>query len=307
MIKKGIVFLLILVSFIECSQTSNNNKMEKEKLLNLYKEIKIYDYNPIYWIDFRAIHCSYEILLNDMPIVSNFKPSKTSGASIPLNSRILLGGQQKLTIRIYPNIKDNILETSLTSETKFSFDITFGEFGKEKVKDYHKVISFVTPDFSNSTPFYEKHIFFSAKIPYNLKGWQKSVDLTKEDKEKLKTEVEKIYTEFASYYTNKNIEKLCNKYYNREKEIAQSLFLGKKSDSEELVRGIEEDLKEDMPFKLEKYELRFFGDGKVVGLIRVDFDYRGESALLFENDENYSHYSLLLHRPFPNAPLEVIR
>ena len=70
-------------------------------------------------------------------------------------------------------------------------------------------------------------------------------------KETLKKEVETIYKEFANYYTNKEVDKLCELYYDCEKEIAQSLFFNKKSDSEELVQGIENDVNEDRTFKIE--------------------------------------------------------
>ena len=307
MIKKIILVTLTLISLQGCTQTKTEKEMNKEKLLNLYKEIKIYDYNPRYWIDFEARNCSYEILLNEVPLHSYFKSTKVSGSSIPLNSRILSKGKQKLTLKIYPYIDNTTPEIALTNDSKFSLGITYGEFGKEKVADYKKVTSFTTPVFNDATPYYETIIYFEAEVPYSLVGWTNSVDLTKENKETLKKEVETIYKEFANYYTNKEVDKLCELYYDCEKEIAQSLFFNKKSDSEELVQGIENDVNEDRTFKIENYELKICGDGRIVGLIRVDFPYRGKSALFSRKEKKYSYYSLLLHRPKPGAPLEVIR
>jgi hypothetical protein len=304
MIRYILVLLCLGTAVSSCGQKI---EMGKDKLLNLYREVKAYDYNPRYWIDFEAKYCSYEILVNDVPLHSYFKNTEVSGSSIPLNSRILSKGKQKLTLKIYPYINGKIPEVALMSDSKFSLDITYGEFGKEKVKDYHKVTSFVTPVFNDTIPYYETIIYFEAEIPYNLAGWTNSVDLTKENRDVLKNEVETIYGEFANYYTNKEVNKLCELYYNCEKEVAQSLFFNKKSDSEELVIGIENDVNEDRIFKIENYELKFYGDGRIVGLIREDIPYKGKSALFSRKGKKYSYYSLLLHRPYPGAPLEVIR
>ena len=305
---KKAILLLIFITNLSCSQ-KKNQIMEKEKLLNIYKEIEVYDYNPRYWIDIRNEHCSYEILLNDVPINSYFGTSEVSGGSMPLNSRILAKGKQKLSIKIYPYISDNKMpENSLEEQSKLSIKISYGEYGKEKAKDYHQVTTFLTPTFNGSIPFYETILYFEAsKIPYNIQGWLNSVDLTDEDKDKLKIEVENIYEEISNFYINKEVNKIYGLYYKREKEIAQSLFFNKQSDSEELVQKIEKDVNKDIPFKLEKYEMKIFGNGKIVGLIRTDIPYRGASALFFENDERYSYYSILLHRPKLGAPLEVIR
>lgn len=284
---------------------AQKKEMGRDKLLNLYKELKTYDYNPRYWIDFEAKYCSYEILVNDVPLHSYFKNTKVSGSSIPLNSRILSKGKQKLTLKIYPYVNGKISEVSLIGDSKFSLAITYGEFGKEK--DYHQVTSFMTPVFNGTISYYETTIDFEAEVPYNLVGWANSVDLSRENRDVLKNEVETIYKEVASYYTNKEVDKLCLLYYNCEKEVAQSLFFYKKTDSEELVIEIENDVNEDRTFKIENYELKFYGDGRIVGLIREDIPYKGKSALFSRKEKKYSYYSLLLHRPFPGAPLEVIR
>ena len=53
--------------------------------------------------------------------------------------------------------------------------------------------------------------------------------------------------------------------------------------------------------------MRIYGEGRVVGLVRKDLAYKGLSALLCENDDEYYSYSLFLYRPSLRAPLEVIR
>jgi hypothetical protein len=305
---KKIIFLtFILITNISCSQ-KNNQKMGKEKLLNLYKEVKMYDYNPRYWIDIQSKNCTYEILLNDIPLNQYFDMIESSTVSIPMNTRILKSGKQKLTIKMFPALdKKQIPENSLNNNSTIDIKISFGEFGKEKAKDYVTVLKYVTPEIKENTPFYETIIYFEAKVPYELKGWNEGVNLSKEDQNKLREEVEVKYNEIIKLYKDKDLNKLIDSYYNRETEIAQSLFFSKKSDSDELVNGLEKDINKNIPFKLENYNLRIYGEGKVVALIRNDINYKGLSALFCENDDEYYSYSLLLYRPASGARLEVIR
>lgn len=58
---------------------------------------------------------------------------------------------------------------------------------------------------------------------------------------------------------------------------------------------------------LEKYKMIFYGNGKVVSLVRIDDEFRGESAIIGETEDNYNFYPIYLHRPKVGAPLEVIR
>jgi hypothetical protein len=305
---KKIIFLtLILITNLSCSQ-NNNQKMGKVKLLNLYKEIKIYDYNPRYWADIQSNNCTYEILLNDLPLNHYFDSVESSMVSIPMNTRILKSGKQKITIKMFPSLdKSQIPKKSIEDDASITIKTSFGEFGKQKAKDYTIILKYTTPKIKENLPYYETIVYFEATVPYELKGWNEGVDLSKENQDKLQKEVEAKYNEFIKAYEKKDFNKLFAEYYKREKEIAQSLFFSKKSDSDELVNGLEKDINKNIPFSLEKYNLRIYGEGKVVGLIRNDSNYKGMSALFCENDDEYYSYSLLLCRPKQGGPLEVIR
>lgn len=305
--KKIIMLTLILITNLSCSQ-KNNEKMGREKLLNLYKEIKMYDYNPRYWADIQSNNCTYEILLNDIPLNQYFDIVESSTVSLPMNTRILKSGKQKLTIKMFsPLDKTQIPEKSIASNASINIKISFGEFGKQKAKDYTVVLKYTTPKIKENIPYYETIVYFDAVVPYELKGWSEGVDLSKEDQDKLQKEVEAKYNEFMKAYEKKDFNKLFGEYYNREREIAQSLFFSKKSDSDELVGNLEKDISKNIPFKLENYNMKIYGEGKVVGFVRNDLDYKGLSALLCENEDEYYSYSLFLYRPKLGQALEVIR
>lgn len=303
--KKLIIILTVFISFTACSQKKKDN-MNTNKALNIYKEVKKFDYNPRYWLDIKASDCTYEILVNGMPLSIYYDKASNSQVSIPLNTRILKSGVQKLSIKIYPPLDNSFnFKESLIESSSVSIKISYGEFGKEKAADYKKVLEYKTPEMR--LPYYETELSFNATVPYQLSGWEKSVDLSHEKEEDLEKEVIKKYQEFIKLYDGKENDAVLEKYYQREKEIAQSLFLNKESDSREAVNKIEKDINKGIPFKLEKYTMKIYADGKVVALVRNDKYYRGLSAFFCQDENRYSSYSLLLHRPKPGFPLEVIR
>ena len=282
--------------------------MGREKLANLYKEVEMYDYNPRYWADIQSNNCTYEILLNDLPLNHYFDVVESSVVSIPMNTRIIKSGKQKITIKMFPSLdKNQIPKKSIEDDASIDIKTSFGEFGKQKAKDYTIVLKYTTPKIKANLPYYETIVYFEAKVPYQLKGWNEGADLSNENQDKLQKEVEAKYIEFMKAYEKKDFNKIFTEYYNREKEIAQSLFFSKKSDSDELVDNIEKDISKNIPFKLENYSMRLYGGGKVVGLVRNDVDYKGLSALFCENDDEYYSYSLFLYRPKEGGSLEVIR
>lgn len=148
---------------------------------------------------------------------------------------------------------------------------------------------------------------FESSVPYKLNGWSNSTDLTKLNEKDLEKEVVSFYNEIISDYNNKKIESIEKKYYNRQLENAQSLYSFKREDSEKLVSEINKDVNKNQDLKLENYKLVFYGNGKVVGLVRTDGEFFGKSAFLGLTDEDFYIYSLLLHRPKAGTPLEVIR
>ena len=60
--------------------------------------------------------------------------------------------------------------------------------------------------------------------------------------------------------------------------------------------------------RLENYKLVFYGNGRMVALIRMDGEKKDQSALQAQLEDNSTEiYELLLHRPKSGSPLEVIR
>ncbi|MCG8860109.1 hypothetical protein, partial [Tenacibaculum finnmarkense] len=147
--------------------------------------------------------------------------------------------------------------------------------------------------------------------PYNLTGWSNSVDLTKENQEKLFKEVEAYYLELIKDFENKDIPAIAKKYYTKEKEIAQALFFKEKEEKSRWHKDILGEVLHTTA-KIEKIKdhyLGFYGNGKVVNLLRTQIGFK-PLVIETENEDGKKAYLKLdvyLHRPAPGAPLEMIR
>ena len=299
-LKKISLLALVLITNISCSQ-KNNNKMEN--LNKIYEKVLTYNVKPEYWLFLHTSNCSYIITLDDMPIYTAYNDNSMKSLSIPLNNFILESKKHEIKVLILPKVDENYnLNKVLGNELSFDLKITRVENKKEEIVFNKKI------NYSDQNESFKQIIFpFESDVPYKLQGWTNSVDLTKQDSESLKREVESFYKEMMNDYRNKNIESIEKKYYNRQLENAQAFYLSKKEDSEKLISEINKDVNKEQNLTLENYKLVFYANGKVVGLIRTDGEFFGKSAFLGLTDEDFYIYSLLLHRPKLSSSLEVIR
>ncbi|MFD2940809.1 hypothetical protein [Flavobacterium notoginsengisoli] len=300
---KKILFLtLISITNLSCAQ-NNNQKTEDFNLNTLYKKITIYNNKPEYWLFLHSNNCSYVVTLDDMPIYTDYNEGNMKSLSIPINNFLLESKKNELKVLILPKMDekyhlDNVLESGFSLDVKVSRT----ENKKETIV-FNKKISGAEQNES-----YKQIIIpFESSVPYKLTGWTDSVDLTKEDKEVLGREVETFYREMMNDYRDRKIENIQKKYYKRQFENAQSFYSSKKEDSDKIVSEINKDINKEQDLKLENYKLVFYGNGKVVGLVRTDGEFLGKSAFLGLTDEDFYIYSLLLHRPKAGGFLEVIR
>lgn len=168
------------------------------------------------------------------------------------------------------------------------------------------------PKMSEKLPYYEINLEFDApKVPYekDIQGWQNGVDLSKENEDKLQKEVEGFYKEMIGFYENKNINALAGKYYKSQKETAQSHYLNKANDSQVVVDAWVKDINDTRPFLFNQYMIKFYGNKRIVRLVKTDKYYFNSSALMREDPKNGDavEYFMFLYRPSPGAPLEIVR
>lgn len=316
--KKIITLLYLGISLISCAQKEIKiedimNQDNVQKVANIYKEVKTYDYNPQYKLHItKAANFSFEILINDFPVLYKYETGITTG-SIPINEAILKSGKQKLTVRMTPPVDNqfNMAKEIDLAIAELKLTIEYGDHAVEKYKDFKTALSYEMPKMINKLPYYEINLEFEApKVPYEnaIKGWAKGADILKEDKKVLQKEVETFYKEMIGFYENKNIDALAGKYYKMQKEIAQAHYLNKAEDSQIVVDAWIKNINDERAFIFNDYAMKFYGNGRIVVLKKTDKKYFDFSALTRESKEgSYQEYIMFLYRPSPGAPLEVIR
>jgi len=315
---KTVYTLLFCFAFLfSCAQKQINkedimNEENVKKVTNIYNQVKTYNYNPTYTLHIeKAANFTFEALVNDYPIFIQYTPKNISGSK-PINHAILKSGKQKLTIRMTPPVDKNYnMNHEIDMEDiVLKVSINCGEYGREKVAQFSEPLRYELPKQKGKLPYYEVNLEFDAIAPYqdDIEGWQNGVNLTKEDKDKLLKEVETFYKNMILHYENQDVDGLASKYYKRQFEIAQTYYQTKVYDSEVIVDAWLNDVNEVTPFIFNQYIMRFFGNGKMVALVKTDKYYINYSSLMREDAKgNYTYYGLMLHRPKPGAPLEVIR
>jgi hypothetical protein len=201
-----------------------------EKVKNIYKEVKKYDYNPIYQLKVNTNLCTYEIFINDMLVYYSFTTGRTAGEqNIDIPQYILKSGLQSVRLKVYPKaIQNGVLEKWIDKDADFSIRIVHGEYYTMKFEDFKEVLKMKLPKIDANLPFIELKGEFIAEVPYVLEGWSKGMDLTKEDPKKLEEEVLGRMKELADLYRNKDVEGLAKEQYNRTREVDQSMYLNTK-------------------------------------------------------------------------------
>lgn len=313
-------FLVLLTIFVfgcnlNCAQTSKkSNKNYTEKIKNIYKEVKVYDYNPTYRLMINTVSCTYEIYVNGVLANYSFSTGRTAGEqSIDIPQYILKSGRQNIRIKIYPNApsKHGVLDTFINKNAEFSLRIVYGEYFKEKNDSWKEVFSYkFPPEGKDNLPYYEHNAVFEAKVPYQLKGWVDGVDLSKEEPEKLEKEVWAKMEEIKKMYENKDIETIAKLQYNYLLEYYQSMYFNNPQKSSEWITDMEEVFAKNYSYALDEKTSKLFimGNGKLVTLLQQGNDaYRDDSAFLGISKESYNFYKFQFYRPRPGAPLEVIR
>lgn len=333
MIRYILVLLYLNTAVSSCGQTPEEMDNKVRGLWgDLYKEVKYRDERINYHAQIFIGACNYEILINDFPITKYFGPANgaTSG-SYPINPAILKSGVQNWKIRVYPihnrewingnpyDISRPSIEEGARVELRIEA-LRFKENGDVDVLD-KEVLNFkaavVRSEKNGSNvfadagkPYVEYSGTFIAKVPYELKGWSESVDLSKEKIEKLTEEVEGVYNKYRNWMQNRQLDKIAESKLNAEKEGAQAEYYTKEVNEEYINSFIKMAGRSGINmFPIEKSKLKFYGNGRVIAMGRADLlSYPSLIGIYKEdNREKTTWLYIYFHRPYPGAPLEVIR
>ncbi|MCV9926296.1 hypothetical protein OIU83_01425 [Flavobacterium sp. LS1R49] len=245
--------------------------------------------NPYYEL-YPNLNCSGIVLVNDVPVFSFLGEDSKDGildGSVPINHIVLESGKYKVVGKLLPrfgqktltqndgmNISFNLSDIDNWKETKHSF---FPELSSPKAffgKD-NKITSPI-----KGLPFFEIATEIEIKLPFVLDGWQNSVDLSKQEKSKIKQKVLEYYIQIHAILREHNASKFLE--LSKEKEDLQTKAFYFNSNRKQEIRDSIINLfnknLEVLPLNEEELKLEFFGYGKLVSLVRLD----GSSALQFK-------------------------
>ncbi|WP_108866771.1 hypothetical protein [Aquimarina aquimarini] len=324
---KNLIICLLAINISSCAQQKETKEMT-QKISQVYKEVQYRNEAINYHADFYSSDCSFELLVNDMEVYTYYDTGGI-GTSFPINYDILKPGLQTYTIRLYPQKKqDGTFMDSLVKKTSFKLVVSgvrFKEGGGIDTLD--EGFTFTTPTIKGTNdegaenvpifaghglPYVEYTGTFEAKVPYTMTGWSESQDLTKEDPDILLDEVITIHEKYGQAIVDKDEETLFSMIYTKQKEMAQAVYADSLSVKEDLdnykkyfeLKGVKTE-------PLENYKMQFYGNGRVVTLMRIDNNLKGKNAMRIKyiKGDYYYRTSLIinLHRPKTGGPLEIIR
>lgn len=302
----------LAVASISCSQ-QNNKTLNKEKIKaewqNMYKLVKMYDQKPSVILGFSAYHCTYQILINDIPALTNTEEGDINGSVFPVSDLILKSGPQSITIRLYPAMKgDYQSEPYLTAKSGMNVKVKIGDYSKQDPDAFKTLYTLQTPDIKQANlPYAEYKGTFQAEVPYTLKGWTDGILLEKEDQQKLLKETLAVFEQYRKANETHDVYAKADMLYKRQVENSQAFFSGTKEKNDTFWPKLEETNEITNMYPIEKYKMAFFGDGRIVALVRTDNEFRGKSVIIGETKDLVQVLPIYLYRPAAGAPLEIIR
>ena len=95
----------------------------------LIKEVKRYPNEPTYYISMYSNKCSFQVLINDMPIWNFFDQGGMSGTMLPVNTVISKSGQQTVTIKVYPPQTTNkVLGSTIDGNARLQIGLSVTDY-----------------------------------------------------------------------------------------------------------------------------------------------------------------------------------
>ena len=295
--KNALLTCLIIFSISSCQK----KKTEEKVIVNNLKNKNKMNEQPIYTLAISVAN-PHEVYLNDMPLIKDYNEG-SSNFEMPMNDFILKSGQQNLKIVLLP-------EKGKTMVDKLGIDhvdikiFRYSSGLSNMSPDKRTIVKVINLKEFNELPILIKVVEFNAIVPYELVGWSKSVDLSKENQEKLKKDVLAKYEELSRILNNGDYDGFLKENKSRDTEVDKCFYydIDAQKEDEEFLKNRISKSKNNM-VELKEYKLVLYGNKKLITMENI----RGKSSLCGDNGKTLFTYFILLHRPNPNTSLEIIR
>lgn len=256
---------------------------------------------PYYTIDFTAIYCKFEILLNDVPIISLETDGQMS-PNVPINFGIYKTGEQKIEILLHPISGEQYID----ERSKFNYVVKLFDVSNGSFNHINDCLS-ESLTISKQSSFSHK-AQFEAEVPYILNPTDNSKNLFEimdRDKSEISIKLDKVFANLSEMLAFKNYDAFVNFIHPREANMATSMYLNR-ADSKARINSIIQDCEQGfkpMPLPLDKI-LKIYGNGKMATYKRST----GEPAFgLFNNMTGEElMLDLMFHIPTNKDEFEAI-
>lgn len=325
------LFLLTLLSYLTACGQQNKEIMKTNKdIYSIRKEIKHFDKEPHYGAYISTNNCSFDILINDNPVIKHKDSSGSglSGSYFPLNWDVTKNGLQTMTVRLSPGFNQNTgslnpvlmnnSEVQITIVESFTNKDGSGWGDEKEVKVYktpQKEFQSKKVATYEGTTFFEDTFTFKADVPYEINTLENAEILYTKDKDKLKQlekDVVAKYNQIRDIYLKGSKDDLANEYYEKEKRFAQQLYLS----SEEIKDRWDNDYQfrtdSNLEFfdlkPIENYKMSFSGNGKLVCLEKINNEKSSLWGGFKKKDKDIvttTYITLYLYRPKGSTILKV--
>ncbi len=249
---------------------------------------------PYYMIDFSASACTFEIRVNDYPVITQNIEGQVASI-IPINFAILESGNQTITAKTLPIAGQTELDSAADLRFKvLLFDVSNDFVFQEQYEEFQS-----GPVVEQKLPIIIMTGKFVANVPYVLKAWQDGQDLVN-----IKDVTSKLYTAYNTIASNINSGKydlFKEKISRRENNMVMSMYLPQ-TEAQSRLTGLTSDFKSGfkvMPIPHDSV-LQFYANNKVVALKKLN----GESALYLTNDKTQEELMLDLSFYIPEGKTE---
>lgn len=316
---KKYLFLGLVLSLSVHAEKGTKPIIFRQNDPTIIQEIQYFENEARYGVYISSSNCYFEILINDIPVIkyNDHTGNGLSGSYFPLNEWMTKKGNQKVTLKMTPGLDQNkqVLNTEFSPNAGIEIKIVksminkAGSSGEEEVRKY----STAKKKLGNSNTFEDAFTFF-ADLPYHIETLENAEVLQTDDQERLRAleqEVVAKYNKIRNIYMNGSWSSLASIYYNREKRIAQQLYLLPDEIKSRWNNNYVFRTNTDITFfdlkPIEDYKMTFYADGKIVCLQRTDNE---ESALWggFKRkgkDMTTTYITLYLYRSKGTKDLEV--
>ncbi|MDM1555435.1 hypothetical protein PYS58_02105 [Chryseobacterium indologenes] len=284
------------------------------------QEIRYLEDGPRYGAYISSSNCSFEILINDIPVIkhNDDSGSNLTGSYFPLNEWISKKGNQKITVKMTPgfNKDQNALDSMLSPNSEIQLKIVkslknqTGNLEENEVRKY----STSKKKLGNSPSFQDSFTFF-AEVPYHIETLENAEVLLTDDQDKLQAiekEVVDKYNKIRNIYMKGSWSALATIYYNREKRVAKQLYLLPDEIKSRWNSSYVFRTNTDITFfdlkPIENYKMTFYADGKIVCLQDINTEKSalwGDFKRKGKDNATTTYITLYLYRSKGGKELEV--